>query len=57
MLPHNERTWGDIRALLVRQGSADYRELVTTARDHAKTSPQEFVVYCISSGWLARGGR
>jgi hypothetical protein len=59
LVPHNQKSWKIIEAILDAYGSADFWDLAVAVRQHKHGTkrargPQSFIRYCIRSGWIER---
>lgn len=59
LLTHNQTSWRIIEAIFTAYGTAEFWDLSVAVRGHkhgttASKGPQDFVRYCIRSGWLRR---
>ncbi len=56
---HNADSWAVVQAILIGKRTADFRDLAVAVRNHKHYGtdpghPQNFIAYCIRSGWLER---
>ncbi len=59
LMSHNLKSWRIIEAILTAYGKADFWDLAVAVRGHkhgtkSAKGPQDFIRYCIKSGWLVR---
>jgi hypothetical protein len=59
LVPHNATSWNIVSAMFKAHQTADFRDLAVAVRNHKhygtdERYPQNFIKYCIRSGWLSR---